>query len=78
MNNTMTTYNTIELNVDETLVLVSYRTNNNGTVNVMGVQPVGDVTADDLAWVLNQLDIVERMIEKELDMEKLEPNFDEI
>jgi len=73
-----TTYNTIELNVDETTVLVSYRTRANGGVTVMRVQPVGDVTADDLAWVLGQLDIVERMIEKELDMEKLEPNFDEI
>ncbi len=78
MKNTMTTYNTIELNIDETIVLVSYTTLWNGRVFVMGVQGVGTTPKDDVDWVRGQIGNVARMIERQLEQERLEPNFDEI
>ena len=74
----MTTYNTIELNVDETIVLVTYTILWNGRVFVMGVKGVGTTPIDDVDWVRGQIGHVARMIEKELEQERLEPNFDEI
>ena len=74
----MTTYNTIELNVDETIVLVSYLIAWNGRVIVMDVQGVGTTPKDDVDWVKGQIGNVVRMIERELEQERLEPNFEEI
>ena len=78
MNNTMTTYNTIELNVDETIVLVTYAIRWNGRVRVIDVQGVGTTPKDDVDWVKGQIGNVARMIERRLEQEQLEPNFDEI
>lgn len=59
------TYPTMEIELDGTTVLVSYR-ENTSSVQVMDIKPVGNVQKEDMDWVTSHIDIIERMVAKEL------------
>lgn len=59
------TYPTMEIELDGTTVLVSYR-ENTSSVQVMDIKPVGNVPKEDMDWVTSHIDIIERMVAKEL------------
>lgn len=70
---------TLELWVDETMVLVTYHVDLLGRVKILGILPAFEETPEsDLEWVRGQSERIVRLITKELEADRPEPNFEEI
>ena len=70
---------TLELEIDETVVLVTYHVDLLGRVKVLGILPASTATPEsDLEWVRGQEERIAGLISSELERERLQPNFDEI
>jgi len=70
---------TLELWVDETKVLVTYHVDLLGRVKILGILPAFEETPEsDLEWVRSQEEHIARLITKELEADRPQPNFEEI
>jgi len=70
---------TLELEIDETVVLVTYHVDLLGRVKVLGILPASTATPEsDLEWVRSQEEHIARLITKELEADRPQPNFEEI